>query len=246
MKAFKGAATFLLLLSLAALPVSAHCYEALFKVTDGEQLISIPVTVLEREGGGLVDSAETMRGVMGYNFFIDYVKELKSPSCTGVNVVNLEENTEYVLRFHYPDALGGVKSLCFVRYGCFTSYDTFYEVDQYDVTKVEGSCEELYWGYPNCEPIPAPPDIAVSLRIIDIEEIGDKIVFYLRATASGGDGTYLFAWDGASRISPTAYTNPNLAKRTILRSQSTVVTVTVTSDGESVEKSIELSGDRIP
>jgi hypothetical protein len=239
MRAWKGLAIMLVLLVLGAAPASAHCMEVLFKVTnDNGQLVPINVTVLDKETGVFVQSARTKPGPGRSNFFIDY-----NNNCFGSNIVNLEVGTEYVLQFHYPD---GAKGLCFLREECFGSYDTSYVVTPTEAYKTGGSCVELYGDYPYCVPDPPQSDLAVTLQIYDIDEIGDKVIFYLRATASGGDGSYHFSWDGASSISPTLETNPNLAKRTILQSQTTTVTVTVTSGGESVEDEIILRGEWLP
>ena len=236
MKAWKGMMVVLVLLLLGAAPASAHCMEVLFKVmNDNGQLVPINVTVLERETGNFVQSARTKSGPGRNNFFIDY-----NNNCFGSNIVNLDVGTEYVITFHYP---GEDRALCFLREECFGSYDTYYEVTPGDVDKVGGSCLELFGGYPDCEPFPPQSDLDVLLQIYDVDYIGDKLVFYLRATASGGDGSYYFTWDGASRISPSPETNPNLAKRTILQSQTVTVGVRVTSAGESVEEEILLRFD---
>jgi peptidyl-Asp metalloendopeptidase len=79
--------------------------------------------------------------------------------------------------------------------------------------------------------------LAVSLAITDVDYIGDKRVFLLRATASGGTGSYNFSWSGAYRdYYSTPTTNPNYARRTILSSQTVTVSVTVTSGTETVTK----------
>ena len=90
--------------------------------------------------------------------------------------------------------------------------------------------------------IPSAP-LSVSLVIAGTTYIGDKITYLLRATATGGNQSYYFTWRNAypdSQSTPT--TNPNYARRTILRSQTVTVRVTVTSAGQTVTKSITLSG----
>lgn len=79
--------------------------------------------------------------------------------------------------------------------------------------------------------------LSVSLVIVDTTYVGDKITFLLRATASGGTGSYNFSWSGAypdHQSTPT--TNPNYARRTILSTQTVTVSVTVTSGAETVTK----------
>jgi hypothetical protein len=89
-------------------------------------------------------------------------------------------------------------------------------------------------GYPNAV-------VHYPLTLVLVDEYftvsGDKTWFRLRATAGGGDGSYYFTWNGATPITG-ATVNPNKAVRTILKK--TTVSVTVTSNGDSVTKSITL------
>jgi hypothetical protein len=82
--------------------------------------------------------------------------------------------------------------------------------------------------------------------IYETNYVGDKIIYKLRATATGGDQNYTFSWSNASRTSPTSHTNPNTAIRTILRSQTVTVSVTVTSAGQTVTKYKTLYGEIDP
>ncbi|MCP5106128.1 MAG: hypothetical protein GY950_22270 [bacterium] len=228
--------TFIVVVLMAAsLPLFSHCYEVGMEVKNASlNYVSIPIRVYERDGGDRVDDGTLSSTAVtsGYNFKIDF-----NNNCNGSGLIRLDVGTEYVIEFHYP---GAVKSLCFVRWECGSTYDTFYRVTPTTFTHLSGSCEEEY-SYPDCSVI---YPLSVSLVIYDTDYIGSKIIYYLRATASGGNQSYTFSWSGASRTSATAYTNPNTAKRTILSSQTTTVTVTVTSNGQTVSKSKTLSGDR--
>jgi hypothetical protein len=210
--------------------------------------ISIPIRVYERYGGTRIDNGNLNSSTLdGYNFQVDLNNNCPPypPDCpVSCNKISLNPGTEYVIVFEYP---AGDKSLCFLRdqLECYGGiYDTYYEVTPTSVSHAPGTdfCEEEYVsGYPDCSVI---IPLSVSLVIYDTNYIGDKIVFYLRATATGGNQSYNFSWSGASRTSPTSSTNPNTAKRTILRSQTATVTVTVTSNGQTVSKSKTLSGER--
>ncbi len=229
---------FVLLLTIGVVPLRGTCYEVGMQVLDSSlNYVSIPIQVYERDGGARVDNGSLYSldgpGGQGYNFFIDY-----NNNCSGSGLIRLNVGTEYVIKFQYAT---GVKSLCFIRYGCGSTYDTFYRVTPTSFTHLSGTCEEEY-SYPNCEIIPPVTDLVVSLVIYETTYIGDKITFKLRATASGGNGAYTFSWSNATRTSPTATTNPNTAVRTRLRSQTVTVSVTVTSDAPNspVTKSIAL------
>ena len=83
-----------------------------------------------------------------------------------------------------------------------------------------------------------PPSLAVSLSDTDCRQIGDKSIYTLRATASGGSGSYSFSWLGANP-SGGSTANPNFASTVVIGSSRTV-TVTVTSGGASAQRSIQL------
>ena len=227
---------------VGTIPLFSTCYEVGFKVMDSsENCISIPINVYERYGGTQVDTGHLNSSAdTGYNFRIDLNDNCPPypPDCpVSCNIISLDPGTEYVIVFHYPS---GDKSVCFLRdeLECTGGiYDTFYEVTPSSLAHAVESdiCEGEYMsGYPDCS-IVIP--LSVSLVIYDTVYIGDKIVFYLRATATGGNQSYNFSWSNASCTSPSSTTNPNTAKRTILSSQTVTVSVTVTSDGQSVTKS---------
>ncbi len=251
MKQFIVAAILIILLITGTMPLVAHCYEVGFKVMDASNnCISIPIRVYERYGGIRIDNGHLNSSTLnGYNFQIDLNDNCPPypPDCpVSCNIISLDIGTEYVIVFEYP---ASDKSLCFSRaeLECLGgTYDTYYKVKPDSVQFVEGGdCEEIVSGYPDCSVI---MPLSVSLVIYDTTYVGDKITFRLRATASGGDQSYYFTWSNATRTSPTAYTNPNTAVRTILKSQTVTVSVTVTSNGQSVTKSKILSGvyDPIP
>jgi hypothetical protein len=243
--------TLMLVVLVCSVPLFSHCYEVGFKVMDGSgNNISIPIRVYERCGGLRIDNGnlESTTG-SGYNFKIDLNDNCPpNPSDCPVscNIISLDVGTDYDIVFEYSS---GDKSLCFKRgqlqcTGGF--FDTYYEVTPTSVSldPISDSCEEeLLYGYPNCQ---VYPQLLVSLVIYRTEYIGSKVVFYLRATASGGTQSYTFSWSGASRISPTNTTNPNEAKRTILSTQTTTVSVTVTSGCQSITKSKTLYGEIDP
>lgn len=239
---------FVSFLTVGSIPMFSHCYEVGFKVMDSSSdLISISIEVYERYGGTRIDNGNLNSSLSGYNFRIDLNDNCPPypPDCpVSCNIISLDPGTEYVIVFKYP---ADDKSVCYLRNELECPggiYDTYYEVTPSEVRYETGSnfCEgESLSLYPDCCVI---LPLSVSLVVYDIDYIGDKVIFYLRATATGGDQNYNFSWSGASRTSPTSSTNPNTAKRTLLQSQSTTVTVTVTSDGQTVSKSKFLSGER--
>lgn len=240
MKKFIFTTILVSLLMASSVPLPGTCYEVGMKVLDSSlDYVSVPIHVYERDGGDRIDDGTlyslSYGGNGGNNFFIDY-----NNNCSGSAMIRLDVGTEYVIEFHYTT---GTKSLCFIRYSCEGSYDTFYQVTPSEFIHLSGGgCDEEY-SYPNCQVI---LPLSVSLVIYDTVYIGSKIVYYLRATATGGNQSYYFTWSGASRTSPTAYTNPNTGKRTILSTQTVTVSVTVTSNGESVTKYKTLYGDMDP
>jgi hypothetical protein len=248
MKRLILATLFISLLTIGSIPMFSHCYEVGFKVMDSSSnCISIPISVYERIGGTRIDNGNLNSSTLdGYNFQVDLNDNCPPypPDCpVSCNKISLNPGTEYVIVFEYP---AGDKSLCYIRdyLECEGGiYDTYYEVTPTSVSLAPGSdscADESLTGYPDCSVI---IPLSVSLVIYDTVYIGDKIVFYLRATATGGNQSYNFSWSNASRTSPTASTNPNTAKRTILQSQSATVTVTVTSGAEQVIKSKILRAD---
>ena len=228
------------MLAVSAVPVYANCYEVGMQVKNSSSsYVSIPIQVYERYGGERIDNGSLYSMAtpdsLGYNFFIDY-----NDNCSGSGMIRLDVGTEYVIEFHYP---GSVKSLCFIRYFCSGTYDTFYRVTPTSFTHLSGDdCDEEY-SYPDCNVVQL---LLVSLVVYDINYVGDKTIFKLRATATGGDQSYTFSWTNASRTSPTSHTNPNTAIRTILRSQTVTVSVTVTSADQSVTKYKTLYGEQRP
>jgi len=232
---------------MSSLPLFCTCYEVGFKVTNGSSNVSIPIWVYDRFGGLRIDNGNLeSSSSSGYNFQIDLNDNCppSPPDCpVSCSIISLDPGTEYVIVFKYP---GGDNSVCFKRdqLQCTGGiYDTFYVVTPTSVDHESGTnfCEEeTMCCEPDCQ-VSVP--LAVSLVIYNTVYIGDKIVYYLRATASGGNQSYTFSWSGASRISPSNTTNPNQAKRTILSTQTVTVSVTVTSDGQSVTKSKTLYGD---
>lgn len=230
------------LILLWALPIFPHCYEAGFMVKDANlNLVSIPIQVYVRDGGTRVDNGHLNSGTSGYNFQIDlndncYPYPADCPvSC---NIISLEVGTEYVIVFKYPT---GDKSMCFNRelFQCeLGGYDAYYQVTPSSIVRVDGDyCDEI-GTYPDCCVI---YPLAMSLVISDTDYIGDKIIYTLRATASGGNQSYTFSWSNATQLSaPSA--NPNSGRRTILKSQTVTVTCTVYSNGEYVTKQKVLSG----
>lgn len=228
---------FVLLVSL--LPLHANQYEVFFKVMDRDgDCISIPITVKYRDGGDEVGTLNSKDCIDCNNFVIDL-----NGSAVPDFGIQLEVGTEYVIEFTFPGNIK--KSLCYRRdsFECSGgTFDTYYDLTPTSCETRENSppCEEFAYLYPDCSPI---YPLAVSLAIIDEKYVGDKITFTLRATASGGDQNFSFSWSNAYPTTGST-TNPNIAKRTILSSQTVTVSVTVTSYGESVTRSKVLSGER--
>jgi hypothetical protein len=223
-------------------PLSAHSYEVGFRVlNDGGYYKNIPIEIRERDGGLLLDDFDYRSSGSGtYNFQID----LNTNDCT-VYRVCLEVGKVYVISFDYGGSTGE-KALYYTRdfLQCNpTSNDTFYTVTPSSVERYDDNpCwPEEVWGYPDA--IPYYP-LTLSLQVIDEKYVGDKITFTLRATAGGGDQNYNFSWTNAyPDVNSTPTTNPNIARRTILSTQRVTVSVTVTSNGDSVTRSKTLRGD---
>lgn len=238
MKQFIVVIFLVFLLIAGSIPLLAHCYEVGFKVMDeNDNNISIPIRVYERYGGNRIDNGNLNSSILStFNFQIDLTDDCPPypPDCpVNCNIISLDVGTEYVIIFEYPV---GEKSLCFLRevLECDGSADTYYEIkpDGYEFV-AGGICQEYISGYPDCS-VTLP--LLVSLVIYDILYAGDKIDFRLRATATGGDQNYTFSWSIARTTSPTPSTNPNTAHKIIYSNQTVTVSVTVTSDGQSVTK----------
>lgn len=227
----------LAVLSLAALalaapsPASAHCYEVLNRVLDASDVcVSIPIDIYDASTAALVFSGFSADncGTLSSNFRIDLNNNCTAP--------RLQPGTTYVVELHYADT---TRSAYFERpqLECSpTNLDTSYDIrplsSSAGIQQTSGDCLEEFWGYPD-----ATLPVAVSLGIASTKLIGDKTVYTLRATASGGDGSYSFSWSNATAQSGSTE-NPNYAVRTILRQ--TTVSVTVTSAGGSASRSIVL------
>lgn len=97
-------------------------------------------------------------------------------------------------------------------------------------------------GYVICDGVrqdcPSAPTLSVSLQVSGCRIQGDKAIYTLKATASGGTGSYYFTWYGANQSS-TRTANPNYATSVVLSSPLNVQ-VNVTSGSESASKSIKL------
>lgn len=229
--------TVVMVIGLFSVPLAAHCYEVGFMVQNSSGVnVSIPIRIYLKNGGARVDNGH-LTSYAGapwdtdYNFRIDFNGNCppSNPNCLpSCNIISLQEETPYVFYFDYPN--GQSKSLCFERAGCGSCYDTFYRIRPSGVTVIENDCcEEEVNCFGTCTPNYAG---AVALTIINQQSIGDKIIFTLRATASGGTPincnqyNYSFQWTNATP-STASNVNPNIASRTILRSQTASVTVQV-------------------
>jgi len=122
-------------------------------------------------------------------------------------------------------------------------YDDVYDIginpDRLTLDTTFGDGVQEMWGFPTATYF-IPLDL--SLVIYETTPIGDKTVYKMRGTASGGNGSYTFSWTQATmNTSPT--TNPSLALRTCLNSQH--VTVTCTVNG-TLTKSVVIGGPPNP
>lgn len=94
-------------------------------------------------------------------------------------------------------------------------------------------------GYVICDGVrqncPSVPPLSVSLVETNCRILGDKSIYTLKATASGGTGSYSFTWYGANQSS-THTANPNYAT-TVLLGNPLTVQVNVTSGSQSASKS---------
>lgn len=219
-------------------PLAAVTYEVGFRVlNDNEQYVNIPIEVRERDGGALVGNYSSS-GSGTYNFRID----LNTDVCNEYQVC-LEPGVVYVIAFNYGGQIGE-KSLYYTRdtVQCNPyNNDTFYTVTPSSVTRDDSNpCEpEDVWGYSDA--FPYYPLTLSSIEIYDVEVLGDKTIYRLKATAGGGDRNYEFTWTNATPTTSAA-TNPNTAYRLIFQ-ESITVNVEVTSNGESKIKSITLPPD---
>lgn len=153
--------------------------------------------------------------------------------------VSLSPNRPYTLTF-----IGWNKS-CYIEGNMppgQTNYDDFWTINGTTnaVTHVSGPFLQDVWGFPGAT-CGGPPPLDLQLVIDSQTRVGDKIIFKLRGTASGGTGPYTFSWTQAT-MTTGANVNPSLATRTILISQSYTVTCTVTNAVGSLTKSILLEG----
>src|SRR5262245_52906645 len=96
------------------------------------------------------------------------------------------------------------------------------------------------WPTAACPP-PPPPSLSLSLVIESQSQVGDKTIFVLRATASGGTGNYTFSWSNANMSTPPN-TNPSKANRAVLRNQTVTVSATVNDGQSTATQSISLTG----
>lgn len=229
--------TFLIVISILLVinvtPMSAMTYEVGFRVmNDSSQYVSKSIEIRERDGGTLVGNYQSSCSGT-YNFRID----LNTDDCSTCQAC-LEVGTVYVITIDYGSTIGE-KSFYYTRDSLQCNpynNDTFYTVKPSSLSRYDDNpCEpEDAWGYPN-----ATVQYPLTLSLVEeyFTVVGDKTTFRLRATAGGGNGSYYFTWSNATPITgPTV--NPNKAVRTILRK--TTVSVTVTSNGDSVTKSITL------
>jgi hypothetical protein len=119
------------------------------------------------------------------------------------------------------------------------NYDDIYEVgiNPDRLTHVYGDGVQQMWNFPNAtyNP-PPPPPLTLSLVIYETIPIGSKTTYKMRGTASGGSGSYTFAWTQATMTTGSTV-NPSLAMRTCLNSQHYTVTCTVNG---TVSQSVEI------
>lgn len=243
----------------------AMTYEVGFRVSrvvGGEdECAIIPVTVKKRIGGAVVKKVFTNQNPSSCcagcdNFVLGLISREENLPEYGVKI---DFGEDYIIVFEYEYLNEGLENLtvCYSRNtdGCldedgnFVTYDTFFDVtpDRCVRRPDTALCDETVIYNPDyCSIEPNDPDpvdpLSVSLVVSNEQYNGDKIIFTLRATATGGNESYSFSWSGATPISSST-TNPNYAKRTILSSQTRTVYVTVTSGSETVTKSITLSGE---
>lgn len=83
-----------------------------------------------------------------------------------------------------------------------------------------------------------PPPLLVSCSIVSCEMAGKSAVYTVRATASGGCGSYSFQWFSAMPISPPT-DNPNEAEEAVAYKQDRV-TAQVTACGATASCSVTL------
>lgn len=233
MKKFVPTLIIVLFLAVGSISLEAHCYEVGFRVMDSSQnVVSIPVRVYERDTAIRIDNGSLCSSSYdGYNFRIDL-----NTNCYDNYTVQLETGVVYVIQLYYP---AGVKSFYYSRdYLQCTAYnsDTYYNVTPTSIHyAAENDCpSEDIWGYPDAQ---VQSTLSLSLTIYDIDIIGSKTIYSLRATATGGNQSYYFTWSNAYQTSDPNV-NPNTARRTVI--YPVTVGVTVTSGGDSVTKTIRL------
>ena len=96
------------------------------------------------------------------------------------------------------------------------------------------------WPSAACPP-PPPPGVSLTLGIESQSQVGDKTIYVLKATASGGSGSYTFSWSNAN-MSTAPNVNPSKANRAVLRGQDVTVSATVNDGVSTATKSITLHG----
>lgn len=161
---------------------------------------------------------------------------------TGGATVSLQPNVQYTLTFT------GWSKACYIQGDMppnQTNYDDTWAVNSNtnSVTHVSGPNLQVVSGFPGatCATPPNPPGLVLSVD--NMSFVGDKVIYSLRGTASGGVGTYTFSWSNAN-MTTNPNTNPSLAGRAILRSQSVTVSCTVSCSSGSTTKSMVLEFSR--
>lgn len=99
------------------------------------------------------------------------------------------------------------------------------------------------WPSATCSapPPPPPPSISLTLVVESSVPVGtDKTRYSLKATASGGNGSYQFSWLNVTTVTTGVTQNPSLANRLLFNSQTATVTATVQSGSGTVSKSIQI------
>ena len=124
-----------------------------------------------------------------------------------------------------------------------TNYDDIFDIginpDRLNRDETYGDGVQEMWDFPIATYTPPPPP-PPSLSLVIYETIPrfDKTTYLMRATASGGSGSYTFVWTTAFMTTGSTV-NPSLAHRTCLNSQHYTVTCTVNG---VTSASVEIGG----
>jgi hypothetical protein len=221
MNAFRRSCLAWASIAVLASDARAVCWEIAFRVqSDAGGWVSTPIEIYDQCNLVWSGSSSSMPDAQGVNFRIDL-----NSNCPGMPQLT----PDVVYRVRMP-----AWSKAFFLEGHLmpgSPVDDIFTLRPSSLTHYLGPQVQEVWGYPNAQ------TLCMTLVVYETIPVGDKTTYKLRATASGAP-SYSFAWTNAS-MTTGATTNPSLAQRTKLNTQT--VTVSCTVNG-TLTKSIVLQG----